>query len=107
MQEGGSYNVIGMAYLDIGKAEVAASYFEKSFSITSEIENRRGKAGAFRESGAGIFKLRRNTSRDWVLSTIFGYFARDWGPTRGGYGLGKLGDCVFKLGRNASRNRVL
>jgi tetratricopeptide (TPR) repeat protein len=42
---GGSYNVLGMSYLEIGKAEVATRYFERALEV-GRTEGERGLEGA-------------------------------------------------------------
>jgi serine/threonine protein kinase len=55
LQDGWSYNAMGLTYKLIGKADVAKDYFEKSLSIAHEVGNRKGEAAALGNLG-GIFQ---------------------------------------------------
>jgi serine/threonine protein kinase len=52
-----SYNAIGLAYLDMGKAEVAVNYFEKAHAITPEIRDGYTKSETFANLGIAYLNL--------------------------------------------------
>jgi len=56
-QEGWSYNSIGQAYHDMGKAEVAAGYFERAIEIARTIGDRIGEESALGNLGAAYAAL--------------------------------------------------
>ncbi|HLO30835.1 MAG TPA: serine/threonine-protein kinase [Anaerolineales bacterium] len=51
VQLGWSLDVIGRAYLDLGKTEVAIDYFERALSISHKNGNRKGEVVAFNHLG--------------------------------------------------------
>jgi serine/threonine protein kinase len=50
-QAGWSYNAMGLAYLHMGKAEVAAGYFENTLRLTRETGDRQGEGAALGNLG--------------------------------------------------------
>jgi serine/threonine protein kinase/Tfp pilus assembly protein PilF len=56
-QAGWSYNAIGMAYRDIGKADAALGYFEKALLTAREIGDQFGEANALDSLGTAYAQL--------------------------------------------------
>ena len=91
-QDGLSYGAIGSAYVDIGKAEVAKGYFEKSLSIARELRDRRGEGNALGSLGLVYADLENSATCDHVLRTGISHLARHRRPTRGKCCFGKFRD---------------
>jgi tetratricopeptide (TPR) repeat protein len=93
-----SYNEIGLAYVDIGKAELAAGCFEKTLALAREIGDREGEGVALGNLG--------NTSLSFGdAQRAIGYYEqqieimREIGDRRGqGTALGNLGQAYAALG---------
>ena len=93
-----SYNVMGHAYADMGKAEIAKYYFDKSLSIASDIGDQRGISAALGNLGLAYARLGE------FLRAIEHYkhslkIKREIGDQRGeGNTLGNLGMAYAELG---------
>ena len=97
MQEGWSHNSIGLAYKDMGRAEVAKGYFEKSVSIAREIGDRNGEGTGLGNLGI-VYKDLGDVQR------AIGYYeqhleiTRETKDRRGeGNALGNLGNARYLL----------
>jgi tetratricopeptide (TPR) repeat protein len=95
---GWSYNAMGTSYLDLGKADVALGYFERSIEIGQAGGERRLEAAGLNHLGlvyAALGDARRATSYHEQALAIF----RDIGNRRGeAAGLGNLGLAYARLG---------
>jgi tetratricopeptide (TPR) repeat protein len=97
-QAGWSYNAMGLAYLDMGKAEVAAGYFEKALQLARETGNQMGEGAALGNLGNAYLSL--GDARQAI-----GYYeqqieiTREIDDRRGeGAALGGLGIAYLNLG---------
>jgi serine/threonine protein kinase/lipopolysaccharide biosynthesis regulator YciM len=98
MQEGWSYNAMGMAYQDMGKVEVSAGYFERALSIAREIGDRRGEGYALRGVGLAYHDLGEVRRAIGYLEQSLA-IAREIGDRREeGNALGNLGIAYKNLG---------
>jgi len=95
---GWSYNAIGFSYLDIGKAEVAAGYFERAQEVGAQ-------EGERRLEGAGLTHLGLAYAALGDARRAIGYYEqglaidREIGDRRGeGAALGNLGLACAALG---------
>jgi tetratricopeptide (TPR) repeat protein len=57
LEFGRSYNDIGLAYLDIGKPDVAVDYLEKSLMMTNEVGDQHGERAATSNLGVAYIQL--------------------------------------------------
>jgi len=95
---GWSYSAMGASYMDLGKAEVAASYFERALEVGA-------KEGERRLEGAGLIHLGLAYARLGDVRHTIGYYEqalkilREIGDRRGeGNALGNLGLAYADLG---------
>jgi tetratricopeptide (TPR) repeat protein len=97
-QVGGSYNAVGVAYLHMGKAELATSYFEKALALMREAGDRRGEGNALGNLGTAYADL-GNAGRAVEYYKQYLELAREIGDRRGeGNALGNLGSAYLNLG---------
>ncbi len=98
MQVGRSYNDMGVAYKDMGKAQVTAGYFEKALSIARKIGDRNGEGVALGNLGNTYMNLgdaRRAIGYHEQALVIL----REIGDRHGqGATLGNLGNTYMNLG---------
>ena len=97
-QVGWSYNEMGVAYLDMGKADVAARYFEKALTVAQQAANRRGEGVALGNLGLAHVDL-GNVQRAIGYHEQNLAIAREVGDRSGeGAALGNLGIAHTLLG---------
>ena len=97
-QAGWSYNAMGIAYLDMGKAEVAAGYFQKALALARETGNCSGEGSALGNLGSASAALgdSRRAIQFWEQYLAI---ALEIGERRGeGAALGSLGVAYLNLG---------
>ena len=98
LSDGWSYNVIGVSYLELGKAEVAGSYLERALSIANEVRNPDLLCIAFGNLGKTYNALgERSKAIEYYEKALI--VSRKIDFRRGeGYFLGALGETYFLQG---------
>ncbi len=97
-QLGWSYNAMGHAYFDMGKAQVAAGYFEQQLVIAREVGDRHGEGAVLGNLGVAYGAL-GNARRAIEFFEQALVIDREIGDRRGeGTDLGNLGNVYLNLG---------
>ena len=107
VQKGWSFYALGMSYSDIGKPQVAVSYFEKALKIARETNHRFGESAA-------LINLGITDSQLGNVQRAIGYYEqalaidREMNDHQGqGVALGNLGNAYRNSWRYRESNRLL